>query len=85
MGRKGWGSLNGNNISGGGGYGAPDGDRFDGFKESTTASRGYQTNHSSKVASPTSSGNGNGGGGGGWADWDDEDKGSSNVAASATS
>lgn len=87
MGRKGWGSLNGNNISGGGqgGYNAPDADRFDGFEETAPPSRGYQS-HSSKAQSPVGdSDNGNAAaGGGGWSDWDD-DKATSNGGVATAS
>lgn len=81
IGRKGWGSFNGNTMPSGAGYGggynAPDGDQFDGFNDATSnrsSGGGYQSKSSSKVSSPVGGGNdnGNGGGGGGWADWDDD-------------
>lgn len=77
MGRKGWGSLNGQNMSATGsshsGYNSPDADQFDGFGGETTSAGGYQqTKSSSKVSSPTGNGGAGNGGGGGWADWDDD-------------
>lgn len=74
MGRKGWGSLNGQTMSPGSGYGgynSPDGGRFEGFEETTSGRSGYQQNKSSSKVSSSPGGN-DSGAGGGWADWDDD-------------
>lgn len=70
MGRKGWGSLNGQNVSPGqGGYNAPESDPYYGVGEpNTTAGEGYQQ---SKSSSKVSSAGGQEAAGG-WADWDDD-------------